>query len=240
MAATRKLERVRIFVDYSNFKERWRSVTEAYPHENFRWDAFPQVVLTHLSRLGHIGPDLEMRAVKIYASVSPVLQKAESVVGAQEHRKGKAEVEPEAFKRWLRDDLDQLPSYTVDISTRVNDPVECDCGTTNDHFVEQGVDTKIAIDLLALATRNAYDIGVLVTEDSDLVPSTRCVQRILDKRIVHLGFAPRSKLSQKERDRKSKREDLRAASWGCLVIDEMLPDLLIRKGRVPRLVGAPA
>ncbi len=205
--------RVRVFVDYSNFKENRRNATKRLPHENLVWSDFPSTILEHLSRLEHVPADLEMRAIKIYASVRPVNT-------ASRRREDRDEI---LFKTWLQEDLDQLPAYTVDVSARVNNPVVCDrCGGAVDHYVEQGVDTKIAIDLLALATRDLYDIAVLVTDDSDLVPSTRVVQGALDKHIVHLGFAPKQKNIRKEH----KKEDLRAAAWGHLLLDDMLPDLL--------------
>ncbi|HYN45520.1 MAG TPA: NYN domain-containing protein [Allosphingosinicella sp.] len=219
--------RVRVFVDYSNFARRWESVTKSSPHENFKWDAFPGVILDHLARMDHVSAELEMRAIKIYASVKPFDEshpenEEESLVKQWLKDRG----EEGLFKKWLQDDLDQLPGYTVDISMQINDPVACsDCGHSADHFVERGVDTKIAIDLLALATRDLYDIGVLVSEDSDLVPSTKCVQDVLDKHIVHLGFAPKKRIKESKKD-VSRKDELRASSWGHLLLDDMLPALL--------------
>ncbi len=205
--------RVRVFVDYSNFKENWRIATKRMPHENLVWSEFPSTIIEHLSRLEHVPSTLEMRAIKIYASVRPTNPSSRRREDRDEN----------SFGQWLQEELDQLPGYTVDISARVNNPVVCDrCDGSVDHYVEQGVDTKIAIDLVALATRDLYDIAVLVTDDSDLVPSTRVVQGALDKHIVHLGFAPKQKNIRKEH----KKEDLRAAAWAHLLLDDMLPDLL--------------
>lgn len=213
--------RVRIFVDYSNFKVNWKRITKADPHENMKWDELPSVVMAALDDMEHLHDvEKEMRAIKVYASVIPFEDEAVSKIDA------KALKAERDLKIWLRSDLDQLAGYTVDISTRARVPVYCEsCETTDVHFLEQGVDTKIAIDLLALATRDLYDIAVLVTDDSDLVPSTQAVQNLLDKHVVHLGF--------QGQDCK-----LRACAWGHLHFDDLLPSLL--RSRPKRLASAPA
>jgi hypothetical protein len=54
----------------------------------------------------------------------------------------------------------------------------------------KGIDTAIASDMVSLAWEDAYDIGVLVGADADLVP----VAEFLDKKgkqIIQAGFPPR-------------------------------------------------
>ena len=54
---------------------------------------------------------------------------------------------------------------------------------------EKGVDTAIATDMISLAWEDAYDVGVLVTSDQDLVPAVE----FLDKKgkvIIQAGFPP--------------------------------------------------
>lgn len=221
--------RVRVFIDYSNFMKRWQAVTGSYPDVNLRWDAFPGIVMDHLTRMDHVPDELELRAIKIYASIMPfdeVLQDSPVASEEDQVKLDQAISSERILQKWLQENLDQLPGYTVDLSTRINSPVMCyDCGISTPHYVEHGVDTKIAIDLLALATRDLYDIGVLITEDSDLVPSTRCVQEVLDKHIVHLGFAS-PKSTEKSRHKEKRKEDLRSVAWGHLLLDDMLIALL--------------
>lgn len=54
---------------------------------------------------------------------------------------------------------------------------------------EKGVDILIATDLIRMAWENSYDIAVLVSSDSDLVP---CVEYLTgtEKRLVQARFAP--------------------------------------------------
>jgi hypothetical protein len=56
---------------------------------------------------------------------------------------------------------------------------------------EKGVDVELAIDLVSLAIDDAFDVLVLASGDSDLVPSLQFVAgRYPEKRIITLGYRP--------------------------------------------------
>jgi len=56
---------------------------------------------------------------------------------------------------------------------------------------EKGVDVEIAIDFVRLALEDAFDVGVLASADSDLVPALQfVVDKFPEKTLVTLGFAP--------------------------------------------------
>lgn len=40
----------------------------------------------------------------------------------------------------------------------------------DDTYVEKGVDTLLAVDMLSMAYKSAYDVAILVTADADFVP----------------------------------------------------------------------
>ena len=81
------------------------------------------------------------------------------------------------------------------------------------HYVEKGVDTKIACDMLSLAMRGLYDIGAIISDDADLVPSVEAIQDILDKQIVHVGFEDSGQM-------------LRSAAWGHVLLDGLVGALM--------------
>lgn len=55
--------------------------------------------------------------------------------------------------------------------------------------VEKGVDTFIATDMIRLAWENAYEIAVLASSDSDLVPAVKFLDQKA-KKVVQAGFPP--------------------------------------------------
>jgi uncharacterized LabA/DUF88 family protein len=65
-----------------------------------------------------------------------------------------------------------------------------ECGQLIAGTVEKGVDTAIATDMIRLAWENAYDIGVLVSLDADLIPAVHFLDQ-KGKKIVQAGFPPK-------------------------------------------------
>ncbi len=195
--------RVRVFVDHWNFAITWQEMT-GRSHQEIPWAELPHAVITALDSISWLSSSpKEMRAVNVYASISP-----------------KDSHEEREFANWLRYDLDQLPGYTVKVSVRQKRTVTCRRGHSTIHFVEKGVDTKIACDMLALAMRDLYDVGVLISDDADLIPSIECVQDVLDKQIVHLGFEGCG-------------GQVRSAAWSHLLLGNLA--LHLSDGSVPKI-----
>lgn len=55
-------------------------------------------------------------------------------------------------------------------------------------YHEKGVDVKIAVDLVVGAYENIYDIAILISSDTDLIPAIKKV-RHLGKQVEYIGFA---------------------------------------------------
>jgi uncharacterized LabA/DUF88 family protein len=53
---------------------------------------------------------------------------------------------------------------------------------------EKMLDTRIATDLIGDATFDAYDLAVLMSEDSDFIPAIEFVQEMRGKQVIHVGF----------------------------------------------------
>lgn len=205
-----KTSRVRVFIDYWNFANNWNSFTGHFPDKNMDWAALPRAILEALHDIPQLSnTNKDLRGVKVYASSLPMA--ISNDLGFDEEERLKEDLR---LSDWLEHELDQLTAYTVDITQRSDRPLRCDvCKTENSHFVEQGVDTKIAIDLVSLASSDLYDIAVLITDDGDLVPSTQCVQDTLDKQVVHIGF-------------KDLKTEVRKEAWGHLYFDSLLADIV--------------
>jgi len=57
-----------------------------------------------------------------------------------------------------------------------------------DNYHEKGVDVLIAVDLLVGAYENIYDIIILVSSDTDLIPAIEKARR-MKKKIEYIGFS---------------------------------------------------
>ena len=53
---------------------------------------------------------------------------------------------------------------------------------------EKGVDVQIAIDLVIGAVENVYDVAVIVSSDTDLIPAVKYI-RSKGKRVEYVGFS---------------------------------------------------
>ena len=174
------------------------------------WAALPRAILDALDEIPQLAnTSKDLRGVKVYASSLPISISKD--LGFDEEERLREDLR---LIDWLQNDLDQLTAYTVDITQRSDRPLRCDvCKAENSNLIEQGVDTKIAIDLVSLASSNLFDIAVLVSDDGDLVPSAQCVQDTLDKQVVHLGF-------------KEMKTNVRKEAWGHLFFDSIFADIV--------------
>jgi len=55
-------------------------------------------------------------------------------------------------------------------------------------FHEKGVDVKMAVDLLVGAYENLYDVAILISSDTDLIPAIQKVKQ-LGKEVEYIGFS---------------------------------------------------
>lgn len=195
--------RVRIFIDHANFERSWRREANSNPR-TLDWGKLPGAIMARLKQIDYLsGEVMEHRGTTVYASTHP--------------RPNRADSEEEDRLRFV---IDQLPGYTVKFSQRQLQKSKCKRGHVTEEYIEKGVDTKIACDLLAAAIRDAYDIGVLVSNDADLIPSIECVQDVLDRRIVHAGLGDACQY-------------IRSAAWAHIPLSCAIDDLRLDP------VGAP-
>ncbi len=58
---------------------------------------------------------------------------------------------------------------------------------SNGSFHEKGVDVQLAVDILAGAYEDLYDIALIISSDTDLIPAIKKAQK-LGKHIEYVGF----------------------------------------------------
>ncbi len=73
--------------------------------------------------------------------------------------------------------LQRTPYLEVRFGKLVRREVHCQtCGHRHQRYQEKGVDMRIGVDMLALASKNLYQVAVLVTGDGDLVEAVKAVK----------------------------------------------------------------
>lgn len=151
--------------------------------------------------------ELKLEEARVYASFNPASE---------------ADVK---LREWLTSLLDRQAGFRVFTTERKERPVkvycrECgrsvavchQCLRTLVRSREKGIDTAIVTDLLSLAWERAYDVGMLVSSDGDLVP---CVERVKEKgfKIINASWPTRG-------------HDLARACWASFNITDVVSTLV--------------
>lgn len=186
---------VRVFVDFWNFQLRWN---EAFPFEKSKgeeptkidWKGLPAALMKELpAALGGAADKLQFKGINVYASVNPDPQGCD--VG---------------LKNFLQKHLNQLPGFKVHVVDRKERRKTDSNGQTVIKTVEKGVDTRIVTDLFTGAIDKTYDVGLLLSNDSDFCPAIQTIQDRLDRQVIHVGFRKGG-------------DEIRSSCWGHILLD---------------------
>jgi uncharacterized LabA/DUF88 family protein len=207
--------RVRLFLDFWNFQLAWNDHLTAA--KQCDWPRLPLAfVVEAQSKIAGAGvsDSLQLEEARVYASYNP---------GRTEDTK---------LKAWLSDFLDRQASFRVFAKERKDKPAkiycrQCQqesttCPSCNTPLVrsrETGVDTAIVTDMLSLAWESAFDVGILVSSDADMIP---CVERIQEKgfKVVNAAWPKRG-------------QDLAKAWWASFDVLSIAAEL-VRPARTRR------
>lgn len=183
------IPRVRVFVDYWNFQLLLNEAEAAalqVPQYRFEidWRGLGACLAAEACKMVSV-QSYSFDGMIIYTSYNP--QTAEG-------RK---------FRNWATTWLDRQPGITVECFERKpKHPPKCPscyqvieycprpaCGKRIVATVEKGVDTLIATDMIRLAWEDGYDIAVLASSDSDLIPAVKFLDQKARK-VIQAGFPP--------------------------------------------------
>ena len=177
--------RVRVFVDYWNLAITMReNCASIAPGDDFRfnWERLPGWLASTGADICGYDSTLH-EGTHIYASYDPQ---------SEGDRR---------FRGWVLNWLARQPGVQVNLKERRRkDPPTCPvchekmntcshCGSGLARTQEKGVDTAIVTDMIRLAWEQAFDIAVLVTSDSDLVPAVEFLD-LRGRKVVQAGFPP--------------------------------------------------
>jgi len=70
------------------------------------------------------------------------------------------------------------------LGTLVKRQNECgQCGYRHEFLLEKGVDVQLAVDMIAMASQDAYDVAYLVSADSDFIPAVEMIRYDYKKQV---------------------------------------------------------
>src|SRR3989338_5573513 len=81
-------------------------------------------------------------------------------------------------------------------------------------YHEKGVDVQIAVDMIKFARENKYDVALLLSSDSDLIPAVKEVKSF-NKEIVYMGVK-RIPTPEQLKLLQAKNKDPYAISYGLM------------------------
>lgn len=193
---------VKIFVDFWNFQLAWNDHIKpdkgsGQPYVKIDWRNLPNVLIDELPSVLGLTTNLAYKGTQVYASVDP--------------RPGSADA---GLKRFLHTVLGQMTGYRVHVRDRRFKRDSCPhCNNEINRMVEKGIDSSIITDLFSGAINNAYDVAMLVSNDSDFAPAIETIQERLNKQIIHVGF-------------KAGGDHVRTAAWSHIILDGSVAEKL--------------
>ena len=179
-------ERIRVFIDFWNLKltlnrREGERIGETNARFDIDWAHFPRVLASEAARIVGLS-EYSYDGAIVYAS----------------YNVSEADI---PLRKWLTTWLDRQPGIQVVVrERRPKRAPTCpsckrlisQCPYCNERIAateEKGIDTAMVTDMVRLAWEEAYDVGVVVSSDSDFVPAVE----FLDSRglkVIQAGFPP--------------------------------------------------
>ncbi len=207
---------VKIYIDHSNFISSWNDVAhrgERTLAHDINWHLLPQLLMdetTEWLKNARKAPQaLLYRGMHVYgtlfedayfALLETMLRHEQTApdklslpIRLRKETIDKWRAENEAYKQELTREIGNVTGCTmVPIYRRTpREDQLSGCQYTSGGIPiapEKMLDTHVATDLIGDAVFDAYDIALLVSEDSDFVPAVQFVHEIRGKQVVHVGF----------------------------------------------------
>jgi uncharacterized LabA/DUF88 family protein len=207
---------VKIYVDHSNFISSWNDVAhkgERTLSHDINWHLLPQLLMdetTEWLKNARKAPQAVLyRGMHVYgtlfedayfALLETMLRYEQSApdklslpIRLRQETIDKWRAENEAYKLELTREIGSVTGCTmVPIYRRTPREDQLSrCQYTSGGIPiapEKMLDTHVATDLIGDAVFDAYDIALLVSEDSDFVPAVQFAHEIRGKQVVHVGF----------------------------------------------------
>lgn len=161
--------RVVVFVDYQNAYRRARDAFHNHNADPYSLGQFHPASLGALLTGRRNDPDRQLQQVRMYRGMPD---------GGMEKRAHSAA--RRQVSSWTRDPL-------VSVTTR---PLRYPRNYPAARAQEKGIDVQIALDFAMMAVRNEYDVGILMSGDTDLHPALEEVMGLGEKTVEVATWNP--------------------------------------------------
>jgi uncharacterized LabA/DUF88 family protein len=207
---------IKIYVDHSNFIKTWNGVVHSRDRplqHDVDWQMLPEVLIeeigTWLTKARKAPQALVYRGMHVYGTLfeDSYFTLLETMLQHEQNAPNKLSLpirlRKETVDRWREEN----ELYKAELTRQIGNVTGCvmvpiyrrtpredqlsSCQYTSGGIPiapEKMLDTFIATDLIGDATFDAYDIALIVSEDSDFVPAVEFVQEMRSKQVVHVGF----------------------------------------------------
>jgi hypothetical protein len=207
---------VKVYIDHSNFITTWNDALhrgERPLEHDVDWHVLPAVLLEEvaawLGKMRKAPPALLYRGMHVYGTLfeDDYFNLLEAMLRYEETAPSRLSlpirVRKETVDRWRQENEAHKLELTREIAnvagcvmvpiyrrTPREDQLSSAQYTSGGIPIapEKMLDTRIATDLIGDATFDAYDVALLVSEDSDFVPAVEFVQEMRGKHVIHVGF----------------------------------------------------
>jgi hypothetical protein len=207
---------VKIYIDHSNFITTWNEIvhrSERALEHDVDWHALPSALLEEVAewqkKMRKAPAAVLYRGMHVYGTLfeDAYFRLLETMLTLEQATPSRLplpiRLRRETIDRWREENAAHKWELTHEIRNVVGctmvpiyrrTPKEEQLG--NAQYTSGGIpiapektlDTRIATDLIGDATFEAYDVALLVTEDSDFIPAVEFVQEMRGKHVVHVGF----------------------------------------------------
>ena len=163
------VKRVVLFVDYQNAYRRARDAFHDHNADPYWMGQFHPASLGTLLAGRRNDPDRQLHQVRMYRGMP------EAAMEKKAHSAARRQV-----SSWIRDPL-------VSATTR---PLRYPRNYPTVRAQEKGIDVQLALDFAMMAVRGEYDIGILMSGDTDLHPALEEVMRLGGKTVEVATWEP--------------------------------------------------
>jgi hypothetical protein len=207
---------VKIYIDHSNFITTWNDAVHKgerpFAHD-VDWHALPAVLLEEvgewLTKARRAPQALLYRGMHVYGTLfeDDYFRLLETMLKNEQTAPAKLplpiRLRLETVERWREEN----EAHKMELTREIRNVTGCvmvpiyrrtprEDQLSSAQYTSGGIpiapekmlDTRIATDLIGDAAFDAYDVAILVSEDSDFIPAVEFVQETRGKQVVHVGF----------------------------------------------------